>query len=80
MPKKKLIPDTIQPVFEVGDLVSDQKWRMRVILEILETEYRFMHLQDEHYNTTSGMVHFNKGSIATQPFRYFDKYHYLYQP
>lgn len=77
---KKLIPDTITAVFEVGDLVSDQKGRMRVILERLDGEYKFMHLQDEHYNTTSGMMHVNKGSIGTQPFHYFDKYHYLYQP
>ena len=67
--------------FEIGDLVSDQKGEFKVILEITNDAYKFMHLCDTlPIVTTSGNISWKKGNISTQPRKIFDKYHFIYQP
>lgn len=78
---KPLETATIQEsVFEVGDLVSTQKGIFKVILDVTNTDYKFMRLKEEYIETSSGRHHLKKGEIVTQPKLIFDKYHYLYLP
>ncbi len=66
--------------FEVGDLVSNQNGKMKVILKVNEFDYEFMELctyQITTNNPSKPFLDFKKGQIATQPFLEFDKYHFL---
>lgn len=84
--KPKPVNEIVKPitnkesVFSVGDLVSDQEKIMKVILEVTDTDYKFVRLKEEYVDTTEGRRYLRKGEIATQPQSIFNKYHYLYQP
>lgn len=67
-------------IFEVGDLVSDQKHKFKVILKVMLDHYEFMILTPESWNTANGIHTIRKGDISFQPFFVFDKYNYLYNP
>ncbi len=68
-------------VFEVGDLVNDQKNELKAIIEVSKTTYIFMHLCDTlPIASSSGPLQWKKGEKSSQPFYIFDKYHYIFQP
>lgn len=69
-------------VFEVGDLVADQKMNLKVILEVGLDRYKFILLQQESVKDVvrDKDIIWQKGCISEQPFYVFDKYQYHYQP
>lgn len=71
------------PIYSVGDVVSNQKGHLRVILEIIPESkelvamYAFMEL--ESLTGGSYFMNFPKGKKGTSDFYTFEKYHYLYE-
>jgi hypothetical protein len=73
--------------FNVGDVVSSQDNKRRVILEVCAVTknfkvptYKFMHLDYDNVNIlSSGTLLIKRGEISEQPIDIMDKYFYLYQ-
>lgn len=85
--KEEKEPATYYHAYEVGDVVSSQNNKRRVILEVCAftknfkaPTYKFMHLDYDIINTlTSGALQIKKGEINEQPIDIMDKYFYIYQ-
>lgn len=74
----------IIPLFQVGDVLTNQKGHFRVILEIifndkkLTPHYKVMELDSSTFTGGSYFRDWPKGKISTQDIYTFDKFHYLF--